>query len=153
VGNEYTTYYGWPLVAYRRSSVTVGGETFWLSRLNRTRHSPTPLAIALDAASILLLAFSATFTTEYWIRHRRGPFQFGIRSLFVFTALSAIFLAFLQRSVVDWGDLLLIPIGYGCACVFFVAALVLEHLFTSADAPLTRARKKWRESMEDRSED
>jgi hypothetical protein len=118
VQNQYKTYYGWPLVAYRRSSVAEDGETVWDSRLNRTRYSPTPFGrfstsavIALDAAVVLLLAASATFTTEYWIRHRRGPFQFGLRSLFILTALSAVFLAFLQRGEVDWGDLLLLPIG------------------------------------------
>jgi hypothetical protein len=159
VKNQYTTYYGWPLVAYRRSSVAEDGETVWLSRLNRTRYRTpfgrfsTSAVIALDAAVVLLLAASATFTTEYWIRHRRGPFQFGLRSLFVLTALSAVFLAFLQRGEVDWGDLLLLPIGYGCACVFVVAAIVLERWFASADARLTRARKKWQASMEERSDD
>ncbi len=159
VRNQYKTFYGWPLVAYRRSSVAEGGETVWLSRLNRTRYrtpfgrSPTSVVLALDAAAVLLLAVSATFTTEYWIRHRRGPFQFGLRSLFVLTALFAVFLAFLQRGEVDWGDLLLLPIGYGCACVFVVAAIALERWFASADARLTRARRKWQAPMEERSDD
>ena len=86
---------------------------------------------------------SIVCVSEYWRRHRRGPFQFGLRTLLLVTAVFAVFIAMIENRVLDWWSLLNLPIALGLASLPTAVGLALERVVRRSDQRLSRLRSRY----------
>lgn len=148
--------YGWPFVAFQSVRMFEDGKRVPWQLLGVSTWPNGDAQINMVGgivANVLVgigLILSAAITTEYWVRHRRGPFRFRLRTLFGLTTIACVFLSLLRGDILQWTQLLFLPIGFGCAATVIVAALALEQWFSWSDAKLARAREKFVASEEGR---
>lgn len=99
-----------------------------------------------DIALSLFMVSSTVCVCEYWRRHRRGPFQFGLRTLLIVTAIVACLIALIDHRVIDWWSLLYLPLAFGLVSVPAVVGLALEFSLRRSDQRLSQLRSRHKDT-------
>ena len=144
---------GWPFAYYKRFDGSVTFAGIW-GRAETRKLLPMIKRPAMDwrnlqswaivgnvAIGILMLA-ATTIATEYWRRHRTGPFQFSLRSLFLATTVVAVIVAMIDNNVMHVSALLYFPIAFGLLSVPAVVGLLLRQFARRSDRRLSRLRSR-----------
>ncbi|MCA9125211.1 MAG: hypothetical protein H6822_00090 [Planctomycetaceae bacterium] len=144
---------GWPFPYYERVDVSVtframfGPET---QKLLPTIKRPAmdwrnlqSWAIVGDVALGILMLVTTTIITEYWRRHRTGPFQFGLRTLLIATAIVAVIVAFIDNNFMHISALLYPPLAFGLLSSPAVIGLLLQHCARRSDRRLSELRSRY----------
>jgi len=104
---------------------------------------PRTWALVGDVLCALVILTGTVCFVEHWVRHRRGPFQFRLKTLFLVTALVAVALTFLTQRAIRWDGLLFLPIGFGLLCTAGTLGLGIKACFGAEDARLSRLRRRF----------
>jgi len=147
---------GWPFTHCRRFDETISDIDLLTGDISSVHHAIPRImrapgrfsdhltfALVANVAIGVLILFCTAFAVEYWMQHRTGPFQFGLRWIFILTAVAGVFLAYVEDGILVWLHLLFLPIGLGVICVCVVFALLVERRFRKMDNRLSRLRVKY----------
>jgi hypothetical protein len=141
--------WGWPFtyrVRYQTSETardgTIYSRPLWQQPTLSLRNPRTWALIGNVVLTLVVLGGTVVFV-QYWLRHRKGPFQFGLKTLFLLTALVAVLLTFLVQRTIRWDSLLFLPIGFGFLCTAGSLGLVFKACFRAEDARLSRLRRRF----------
>lgn len=106
-------------------------------------NNPHSLSLAANAILGLLMLIATAIVTDYGRRLRTGPFQFGMRTILVTTALVAMIVALLDNGLAHWSALLAPLIAYCLVALPATGGLVLERCMRRSDRRLSGLRSRF----------
>ena len=143
---------GWPFNYYEANSISEVRCSFGSpyrpappitqqSTPERQLSDPQTLCLLADIFLGILMLIGTAIVTEYWRRYRKGPFQFGLRSMVIVTTLAGIIVALIDNNLTDWSIILSPPLALGIISLPATVGLALDASIRQSDRRLSAMRR------------
>ncbi|MEQ8789974.1 MAG: hypothetical protein RIC55_27005 [Pirellulaceae bacterium] len=142
---------GWPLVFFlgEQRTQTAAGTSPVTRRVQTSGRGPRwshedayTAALFIDVLLGILMVVCTAIFIHCWLHHRKGPLQFRLRSFFLLTAVAALVVLLIDRSVLSIHALLYPFLALGIVSIAFAAGLVFDRVAHRSDRRMAELRER-----------